>query len=251
MALAVAQAGLKVESASVNSVTVNSAWTVAAGSLLIGHIVSAGTETSHSCSGSVNGTFTQVGLISNGSNPSVSDNYKANSTSGAEDLTATVAGSASQGVTAVFHEVTGADTSAPFTTGEHAQAAYTATTNPQTANVNNSVADSIFFAAAGNFDSANPATYTVNSTGSSPTGWALKNSTNSQELNAASFWTISAPFLIVTSSANTKHGWTTNNFLGSYVIACWKVAGGQDTPELRGRPEGLRGQRQMAQLLAQ
>lgn len=229
MALAVAQA-CKIRASSGTTVTVTGAWTPAAGSLLHGAIGCNPTvSTTTAMSGSVNGSFTKVGDAGFSGGATGAHFYKANSTGGLEDLTAT-GGSGSTGVTGIFHEVTGAHTTAPFTTGENAQATYTLTTNPQTGSVTNSVADSIFFAFVVNEAGAG-ALFTLNSTGTSPTGWALKDATNSQEQDGSTYWTINVPFLIVSSSAATVHGWATDNVRGVRGAAAFRAAVG-GTPAL-------------------
>lgn len=216
----------KIEASSGTSVTVNSAWTVSAGNLLNAWITSyQGAFGNHVASGSVNGTFTAVGGATYAANCCLSTHYKKNSSSGLENLTAN-GGTGANGVVGVFHEVSAMDTTAPFTAGEYNIVTYTAATNPQTGSITNSAANSVFFAALTNMAGGNPATLTVNSTGSNPTGWALKDATNSQETNAATYMALSVAYLVVSSGAATKHGWTTDNNVGIKGIVCFKAASG-------------------------
>lgn len=108
-------------------------------------------------------------------------------------------------LTGIAHEVTGITA---FTGGETANATFSSTVNPQTGTVTNATAASIYFAVMGNDSGANPATATVNSTGSSGGTWALFNSTNSQELNGSSNIVASVAYLIVATGAGRVHGWT-------------------------------------------
>jgi len=123
----------------------------------------------------------------------------------------TVTGTRSTGATdtcLVVHRVTGASTSTPFTSGERATA-NGGSANPQTSAVSNATAASIYFAAVGNNSGANPATYTINSTGTTGT-WAIYDSTNSQELDGSAHMTINVPYQIVSSTASRGHGWNTS-----------------------------------------
>lgn len=226
MALACAQAK-RATASSGTSVTANPGWTAAAGALHVCWFGAfTGTASNHAASGSVNGTYTKpTGNNAAGGNARGSFHYKLNTSSGAETLTAN-GGASTSGLTGLFHEVTGADTAAAFTAGEISVVSYTATTNPQTNSVTNSVADAIFFAGLVDDGSANPSTLTVNSTGSSPTGWALKSSTDSQQTNGNTNEPTSCAFLIVASSAATKHGWTAENVAGVKGIIAFGIAGG-------------------------
>lgn len=214
-----------VEHGTASSATLNSAWTTTTGNLIVGAMsVWQGTAANQVMSGSVHGTETLIGSAGIASNVQASMHYKANATGGTENLTAN-GGTGAAGVTGVFHEVSGADTAAPFTAGEVNVVSYTGNpTNPQTNSVTNSVPDSIFFAFVCNDASGNPVTLTVNSTGSTPTGWALKDAAKSQELNGATAMDFSMPYRIVSSSAATKHGWTTNANNGVKGIAAFKAA---------------------------
>ncbi len=228
MALGVVQAK-KIESGSAGSVTVNSAWTVTAGNLVIAGVVGWQPSASDAvASDSINGTYTirRIDRDSSAFGGSTSLHEARNITGGTPNLTAN-GGTSSTFVTAAFHEVSGADQTAPFTGGEAGGSAGIGgiTGNPVTPAVTNSNANSIFFAIMANSDGSNPATMTVNSTGSTPTGWALANTTNSQELDGSAFQDMSVPFLVVSSSAGTRHGWTSSgSSTVCYSAACWKQA---------------------------
>lgn len=227
MALAVAGAK-KIESGSANSVTVNAAYTATTGNLMVVGVTAFSNSNNltgnAAASDNANGAYTVVGSNTTPTSNGVTILYHKNITGGSLNLTATGQTNGAS-VVASFHEVSGADTTAPFTTGEFsATGSTTATTNPQTGSVTNSVADSVFFAALANTSGSGTSTLTVNSTGSTPTGWALKNTTNSQEVDGLNFETLSMPFLIVASSAATKHGWTTNSAKPAMVIACFGMA---------------------------
>jgi hypothetical protein len=133
--------------------------------------------------------------------------YKKNAPSGINTVTVTATGGAF--ITAIIHEVQGASTTAPFTTGEFAtQVFLSATTNPQTPGLVNGTPASILFAFDADLDqTGNPATLTINGTGTVGT-WNLFSSSNSQELNAVANDITSVPNIIVSSSATQVHGWT-------------------------------------------
>lgn len=200
----------KIESGSAGSLTVTSALTVTGGNLMVSGSSIWTESTADSVSDSANGTYTRLGqCLSSTSSFTGALHYKKNITGGTINLTVT-GGTGAAACEAFFHEVSGADTVAPFTAGEFAATSnMTATTNPQTPSVTNSVASSIFFALLQDSNGGGTETMTVNSTGSTPTGWALESTTQSQETDANTFIPASMAFLVVSSSAATKHGWTT------------------------------------------
>jgi hypothetical protein len=208
MALNVVQAK-KIE-ALATSITVNGAMTVSSGSLMVvGESSYQGSQANHTASDHVNGTYTKAVGVDNISVASL--HYKGNVTGGSLNLTA-VSGGSSGATIASFHEVTGADTTAPFTIGESGSTTTTTSgTNPQTAQVTNATANSIFFAVLTDTQGGNPVTFTLNSTGTSPSGWALESSTESQEVNNNDWQDLNMPYLIVSSSAATRHGWATTS----------------------------------------
>lgn len=108
-----------------------------------------------------------------------------------------------------------------LTGGETSSIAYNInTTNPQTGSVTNATANSIFLAFLADDLPSGTAVMTVNSTGSTPAGWALADVTHSQELDANTTIPCSVPYKIVTTSAASKHGWATDNINGTTGIIC-------------------------------
>lgn len=196
-----------------SSTTVASAWTVSAGSALVCHVSAVGgAETNHAASGGTNGAYTRVGQAAAG-NARASVLYKVNAAAGLESLTVN-GGASCTIITGIFHEATGV-AAAAFTTGEAAVAAYASTTNPQSGSVTNAVANSIFFAGVVDDGGANPSITAINATGSAPaSGWATLDATNSQENNGSAWEPVNVVYRVVSSSAATKHGWTTEAAVG-------------------------------------
>lgn len=145
--------------------------------------------------------------------------YKKNIPAGITSITLD-SGASSVISQAIIHEVTGASTTTPFTTGESSSNSGAATTNPQTAAVTNATANSVFFAYLVNLDPGNPAQLDINGTGTNGT-WNLKSSTNSQVTNGSGFGTMSVPNIIVSSGASTVHGWTTGSFTYATIAAAF------------------------------
>lgn len=228
MALVVAQAK-KIYGGGANPITFAAAWTPTAASLLVCHVFAYGGDSAnHSVSGSVSGAFTAVAAARHDySSLHLSVHYRLNCPGGLEDLTVTPGDSTTYTV-AIFHEVAGAHLTTPFTAGEVANADYDGSgTNPQTGSFSNSIADSIFFAGLANENGDNPATLTVNQTGSTPTTpnqWALRDSAESQETNGSARTTASVPYIIVTSSAPGRHGWTTAEALATTNLIAFRQA---------------------------
>lgn len=133
--------------------------------------------------------------------------------------TITVSNGATE-VQSIIHEVTGASASAPFTAGEFSTPGTGTSTNPQTGTVTYATNNTILFAAMTNLDSGNPATATVNSTGSTGGTWSLF-STNSRELNGGGIGVLSVPSLIVAASGSAVHGWATSNFQWATISAAF------------------------------
>ena len=146
--------------------------------------------------------------------------YKANVPSGITTLTYT----RSTGATyydGIVHEISGASTSSPFTSGESAANGGTATTNPTTGTATIATANSILFAVISNYDPNNPATFTVNGTGSTPSsGWAYYSS-NSSQLNGAGNQPIGVPYVVVSTTGGKAHGWTTGSYQYAAAIAAF------------------------------
>jgi len=146
--------------------------------------------------------------------------YKKNIPSGITAVTFTKSTSSSY-YTAIVHEVSGASTSSPFTTGESSSNNGTSTTNPTSGSATTATSNSILFACVSNADPSATSLYTANGTGSTPSsGWAYFNS-NSYEVNAVSWEPIAVPSVIVSSTGTYAHGWTTNNYQFAAAIAAF------------------------------
>ena len=165
--------------------------------------------------------WTKAGSVLNTSSTGIGIScwYLANASASITTVTATRS-TGSLDATICVHRVSGCSTSSPFTSGELSTNTGTAVTSGSTGNFTNATANSIFFAGIVNSSGANPATLTINSTGTTGT-WDLYNSTNSQELNGTSFMTISCPNVIVSSSSARGHGWA---FEASQRYAAMAVA---------------------------
>lgn len=178
-----------------------------------------GNNANHAMSDNIDGTtgWVKLGGTQNGNfdPPCASLWVKFNVPSGITTLTCT--GGVDTLITiAIAHEVSGITT---FTGGEAGTNAQLPTTNPETASVTNVTAASIFFAVLTNADGANPAQMDINGTGTVGT-WNLFNA-NSQYLNGAVLYPVSMPNYIASSSASTKHGWTTASRGTATVIAAF------------------------------
>jgi hypothetical protein len=222
MAWDVAQA-IKIETSSGTSVTGTAAMTFAAGSLAVAAIAAfQGTAANFACSDSANGAYT--GLTSRDfGDPGIRLTYHPDVNAGTVDLTAN-AGAGASGVVGIWHEVTDAHRTTPFTTGEENGIAAGATTSPDSQAITNTEnPDSIFFAALANGDGGNPITYTINASGSEGT-WIEKDATHSKELNGGSFPACGVVYQIVTSSASRSHTWTTASFGYAAVVAVFQRA---------------------------
>ncbi len=194
-----------------------------AGNLLVVAVTGySGNNANHGITDNIDGAtgWTKVGGVQNGSGDPecVSLWYKKNIPAGITSLVCT-AGVGTVITIAIAHEVSGASTSSPFTGGEAATNAVTATTNAQTGSVTNATANSIFFAVLTNNDGTNPALMDINGTGTVGT-WNLYNA-NSFYSNGASLYPVSVPNIIVSSGAARVHGWTTNSKSTATVIAAF------------------------------
>lgn len=165
--------------------------------------------------------WTKAGSVLNTSTTGIGIScwYLANASASITTVTATRS-TGSSDATICVHRVSGCSTSSPFTTGELATNTGTAVTSGSTGNLTNATANSILFAGIINSSGANPATLTINSTGTTGT-WNLYNSTNSQELNGTAHMTISCPNIVVSSSSARGHGWA---FEASQRYAAMAVA---------------------------
>lgn len=208
--LAVANAWKHISASGANAVTV----APSSGSLLFLCVSqAAGTsDTASSVSDNIGGStgWVKIGTITNtnGVGIGLTLYYKANIPSGITSVTFTP----STGFTytnVMIHEVTGASISAPFTSGEALFSTDSlGGTTQATSALTNSVAKSVFFACLTDSTGSNPGAATLNATGTTTTTWALKDSTNSQELNGSANWLASVAFLIVSTSAAQTHAWT-------------------------------------------
>lgn len=139
--------------------------------------------------------------------------YKTNIPAGITTVTVNL-GAGGTYCSPIIHEVVGANV---FTAGEAASGTQTGTTNPQTSQITNGTANSIYFAGFTNDEPANPGTAGINGTGTDGT-WNLFSTTNSRELNGVSFAIEAVPNIIVSTSAPRRHGWTTGNFNAVWAI---------------------------------
>lgn len=199
----------KITSSGTSNTTVNPT----SGNFLFVAVNQIGASDSNStCADNIDGTtgWVKIGSVTNtnGIPLGIVLFYKKNIPSGVTTITFTPTTGA--GYTGVFvHEISGLSASQPYETGEVVfDMDSIGATNAQTSSLTNSFADSIFFAIVADSTGANPATFTLNQTGTTGGTWALKSSTNSQETNGSANWAANVAYLIVSSSASTKHGWT-------------------------------------------
>jgi len=164
--------------------------------------------------GSAPASFTRIGSQVQDS-VSLSLHYLGNVGSGATSVTFT-AGEEPTVSTCIVYEVSGLSAT-PFTTGEVADDGRDATENPQTADVTNATANSIFFAAAANTSGDNPATIAINGTGSDGT-WSVH--ANGEYKNGNNV-VLSVPYQIVSSGAARSHGWTTGLESAAVIISAF------------------------------
>lgn len=216
---AVSQA-VKIEVSAGTSVTVSNAITLTAGALAVA-LVSPfqGTGSNCAASDSINGAY-GMRTAQDVGNSAVRFGDKAGITGGLANLTAD-GGALANGVVGIWHEVTGAAT-VPFDTQQGATGTSAA---PDTVNVANAQADSIYFAAMATLDGGNPITYTINASGSEGT-WVEKDATNSRELNGATFPACGVVYQIVSSILARSHTWTTINTGWAAASVIYKLAVG-------------------------
>jgi hypothetical protein len=136
--------------------------------------------------------------------------YKANIPSGITTVTLT----RSTGATYYnihVHEITGADTSTPFTSGEYSTATGSGSTG-NTGTVTTATAKSVLVAITTPYDDGgNPSTLTLNASGTSGATWSHFNSA-SKEDNGSVNLVSSNPTAAVTTTGARIHHWT---FAGS------------------------------------
>lgn len=229
MALAVSQA-VKIEASGGTSVTVNNAITFTAGALAVAGVsIFLGTASNIAASDSVNGAYTGRTAQDNG-NPGWRFCDKNNISSGLANLTAD-GGASTSGLVGLWHEVTGQDTGTAFDTQQGTVGSSTA---PDTVNVTNTNADSIYFAGGSFSGSGNPITYTINASGSEGT-WLEKSTTNSRELDGNTYPACGVVYQIVSSASGRSHTWTTANAAWACASVVYKAAAAAgDTQEWRG-----------------
>lgn len=140
--------------------------------------------------------------------------YKFNIPSGITRVTNVSAGAY---LSASVHDVTGITA---FTSTEKAAIA-TSGTSLSVGSVANGTSPSVFFACGTDGSGSNPATWTVNATGSAGGTWSLFNTSNCQELDGVNLLTMSAPSLVVSSGVTATHVWTIENVASAAVMACF------------------------------
>lgn len=209
------------------SATITLDATATAGNLLVVAVTSYtppnGDFSGHAMADNIGSTtgWTFVAGLNNGTGTPecVSFWYKKNIPAGITTLTCT-GGLAAIITIGIAHEVAGCSTTTPFTSGEFSTATGATTINPQTGTVTNATASSIFFAVLTNNGSGNPATMTINGTGTVGT-WNLFSLTESQYLNGNSLYPVSVPNIIVSSSTAEVHGWTTDSQSPTTILAAF------------------------------
>lgn len=218
MALAVSQA-VKIEAASGTTVTVNSAITFTAGALANAFAsIFAGVGSDIAFSDSINGAYGVHTPRDNG-NAGIRFGDKNNITGGLANLT--VNGGVCNGLVGIWHEVTGENTSGSYDTENGTTGSSAA---PDTVDVANAQANSIYFAGLATLDGANPINpYTINAAGSEGT-WIEKSATQSRELNGASFPACGVVYQIVSSVLARSHTWTTLNTGWAAASVVYKAA---------------------------
>jgi hypothetical protein len=224
---------VKIRASSGTSVTVNSAITYSAGSLAVAAIGAfQGTASTYAASDSVNGAYSML-TGQDAGDAGCRIGYKANISAGTVNLT--VSGTSVNGLVGVFAEVPGSDTTAPFTVGEQAGGTGTSTA-PDTGAVTNGTADSIYVGVVANMATNNPATLTINASGTEGT-W-VTDTTNAREVDGTTYMVMSMVWQIVASGAARSHTWTTGSFQWASAGAAFKAAaggGGGATPIRRSR----------------
>lgn len=144
--------------------------------------------------------------------------YKANIGSGVTTVTLTRSTGASYYNAHVF-EITGANTSTPFTTGENSSATG-ASSSANTGTVTTATANSVLIALTTTDGGGNPESFTLNAAGTSGGTWAHFN-TAAKEDNGSLNLVSSAPSLAVTTTAARIHYWT---FSGSRTWVAGMIA---------------------------
>lgn len=189
--------------------------------LVVGIATAGGTSVLHAVTDNVDGATGWVKVINKDSGANVTGSiwYKKNIPSGITSITVD-GGLTTDAVTGFVHEVVGASATTMFTSGEAGQQDTSSTTNPTTPAVTNATAASAFFALVVTGNATNPATWTVNSTGSTGITWTHRSATNSVETDQT-FIPASMPSGVASASASTAHGWTADSANGATLIACF------------------------------
>lgn len=190
-----------------------------AGSLLVVCIATfTGDKANHGVSDNIDGTtgwnrITKSGAtgVTDGGGHEYTMWYKMNAPAGITTITA-IGGTGAVSTVAIAHEVTGASTTAAWTTDESIMATSAANSAWGPGNVNNATADSVLFGFYGAEDSGTAsASFTLNGTGTTGT-WVYESTTNSRELAGATWlMTLSVPNIIVNSTGNKTQVWQTLN----------------------------------------
>lgn len=216
----------KIENGSGNSASGSVAYT--AGHALITGLGAYGgatwTASNYTVSDSVNGSHTQRtnDTQTGGNNQFGTSFFEKLNASGTSATVTVSSGTGGLAVVATVHEVASTLSAIGFDAGTGGHST-NPTTNPVTPALSLLSNSEILFACLANTSGGNPATLTVNSTGSTGGTWALKSSTQSQETNGSAIQTESMPFLVVSTNATSPaHGWTTDNSVASYIIAAWR-----------------------------
>lgn len=190
-----------------------------AGNLLVVFVDADESSAQHTVTDNISGSIGWVKALAVDSSVSIWVNlsiwYKANCPAGITSISVG-GGSGSAYVQGVVQEVSGADPSAPFTTGESGTTTdiVTVSTIPS-AQITTATANSIIFAATVT-TGAGTVAFTLNQTGTDGT-YALANATNCQETDGANWEPNSFPNQSVSSTGNQKHVWAISPAAGGYV----------------------------------
>lgn len=173
-----------------------------------------GTAANHQASDSENAgnysTITARTVSSGGTNTCASIHYLENSVSGSGSSGNASGGAGSNGITALFHEVTGASTSGAFTIGDSAGS--TGKSSSPSVTVPCSTTAAILFASIATHGSGNPELLNENAAGSGGT-WSTNSS--GKETNGASFQLAGVVTQIVASSGSLNHTWQSTGGAGA------------------------------------
>lgn len=189
--------------------------------LVAGMACFGGAHANHVLSDNIGGTtgWTKVAGLADGGSGEYSLWYKTNIPAGITTVT-TNGGAATVSVIGLVQEVSGVTT---FTGGEVITGTTAAQTTYGPGNVNNATAASVLFGLYGTEDiGSNPATITLNATGTTGT-WVYENN-DARELDGVSFIMVaSMPNIVVAATGNKTHVWGNLNNTGynSAIIAAF------------------------------